>query len=118
MDGVRIGPPLAAGGYPHIFHRGERGRGWGNERGRGRGGGKGEGSSRGQRAHEMMGKQLLGLSSGGSSSTKGRRHSSSSLAKEVAQDIDPSTPMATAMEVEPIKVCLNRNSSYFYRCHR
>ncbi len=117
MEGVGIGPPLAARGYSHAFHRGGRGRGWGGGRGRGRGREKGEGSSHGQKAHEMMGKQLLGLPSGGSSSTKGKRQSSSSLAKEVTYEIKPSMSAVTAMEVEPIKVCLNRNSSC-YRCHR
>ncbi len=107
MEGVGIGPPLAARGYSHAFHRGRRGRGWGGGRGRGRGGEKGEGSSRGQKAHEMMGKQLIGLSSGGSRTTKGKRHYSSSLAKEVTDEIEPPMSAATAMELEPIKVCLN-----------
>ncbi len=114
MEGVGIGAPLAASGYSHAFSTGRRGRSWGDRKGRGRGMGKSEGSI-GQKAQEMMGKQLLGLASG-KSSTKGKKRSSL-FAKEVTDEIEESLS-ATALGVGPVKVCLNRNSSCCCRCHR
>ncbi len=113
MEGVGVGPPLAASGYSHAFTRGGRGgRGWGGSKERGRGGDKGEGSL-GRKAQEMMGKQLIGLTHWGRS-TKGVRHSYS-FAKEVTNE----TVCAITQEIGPVKVCRpNRNYLSYCRCHR